>query len=129
MTEADIQATPLLTLELQDFPEENIRGALLPQSRHLSAALGVVAPRAVQTKHHQRRPDDGIEVMIVLSGSFELLGAEGVVLAHDCAASGPVYIEVASETVAHLKNTGDVPVHFVGLFAPPFSPGEIVFDA
>lgn len=122
-----MQVVRLNDVDLQEFADENILGALLPATQHFSAAVGVVRPRESQRHHRQNRPEAGDELIIVLSGRFEVRTEAGNSGPHDADADGPVFIHVPSGVPASLVNIGDSEVRFLGVFAPPFQLGEIEY--
>lgn len=110
-----------------EFSHEHILGFLLPESRHASASVGIVPPHGSQRHHLQRRPDGGVENILIFRGKFGLEPAVAELEGHDCATAGPVFVHVPSETPLSIRNLGDDPVWFYTVFAPPFSPGEVAF--
>ena len=110
------------------FAEENISGVILPQSDSASSSIGIIAPGATQTLHHHKRPDSGDEIIFTFKGSIVIVTANGASEVMDVGQIGPVYVSVKSGMAASLRNVGEGDARFFSVFAPPFSPGEIVYE-
>ncbi len=108
------------------FADERIFGAILPTTRFTSASIGMLEPGVAQTPHQQQRPCDGVEIMFVYEGQFELVLQDST-QSFDVRQDGPIFIQVPSGVPASLNNIGSSPVRFFSVFAPPFEPGEIVY--
>ncbi len=112
-------------IELQEFSDENILGALLPATKHFSASYGVVRPNESQRHHVQSRPGKGDELIIVVSGMFKIRTANEYEGPFDADKDGAVFIHVPSDVPASLVNIGNSDLKFFGVFTPPFELGEI----
>ena len=114
-------------LSLQFFAPENLSFAELFQSSRISVALGVIQARESQTLHVHNRPDNGDEIEVIFSGSFELAGPE--TFTHDADKDGPMLVSIKSGERVILKNVENRrQVRFISIFAPPFDLQEVTFE-
>jgi hypothetical protein len=110
--------------ELSMFPDERIRIGLLHSSKFCSAGFGEVPVGASQRKHVHSRPSNGDELMLFVSGTFELVTQSGA-SKFDAPKDGVVFVSIDSGEEFHVRNTGLVPVLFFSVFCPAFELQEI----
>src|SRR6266851_8315257 len=120
-----IQIVAVHALPTQEFAEERITGALLPQTRFASASINFVPVNGAQTPHYQDRPQGGDEIVFVYYGKFRIVSGEWRSEVFDTKQIGPIYFLVRSGTPATVENCGTDIVRFYSVFAPPFAEGEV----
>jgi len=123
----EIQISKVHAEQLTYFAPENLSFAALPAASFVSSTVNRIEPGVTQTPHYHNRPQQGEEIVFVYQGTFELIGAEGVIDSFNVEHDGPIYLHIPAQTQASLRNVGDTPVRFFSLFAPPFVLEEMVF--
>ncbi len=112
---------------VHDLPEENIYGIFLPKSAYSSASVGIIKAGEMQKAHYHNRVGDGVEIVFVYQGKFIICNERKDSDVFDTNMNGPVYIQIPTKTIAHLKNVGQGEVRFFSVFAPALDINELVF--